>query len=169
MTTTAPSDSSPLPPTPFRLYTNRKKNLLLLIISLLLTGTGIMMVLQNMSGGYVCAIFFGLAALAFLIQLFPNASYLELRDDGFTVCSMFRQTVVRWNDVHEFRTVNPGLLPMAGWNYREDYVPLHTVRKGLRATAGADGALSDVYGMSAQALVDLLNRMKAAHTPAADA
>ena len=87
-----------------RLRPSRKKNTFLLTISLAFTAIGVGMVSSGKGiTGWFVALFFGICSIAFVIHLWPGASYLHLSPDGFVVCSLFRrQPLLRWDNVSEF-------------------------------------------------------------------
>jgi len=112
---------------------------------------------------YQGIVFFGLGVLVAVIQLLPNSSYLELDERGFTTCTMFRKSFVRWDDVAEFvpYTLGARTRKRVAFRYAATYQPHATSRKFLRTLAGVDGALPDTYGRSAEDLAALLNGVRA--------
>jgi hypothetical protein len=89
-------------------------------------------------------------------RLVPGANYLRLNQDGFEVCAFFRREAVRWRDVRRF-TIAKGI---TGRRVAYILAPSDDPdldRRLTRAFSGEDGTLPETYGMSAQALLDLLN------------
>jgi hypothetical protein len=115
-------------------------------------------------GGWACAIFFGLGAAIFLLQLVPGASYLRLTSEGFVVCSLFRKTpVIRWSEVSDFRVAAVSGRKMVVYDWYAK--PQRGVRTLNRALVGATDGLPDTYGMKAQELADFLNAKRLAAMP----
>lgn len=108
--------------------------------------------------GYVGAVFFGLGAIVFAVNLHPNAHFLELTEKGFTTCSMFRREFTRWEDVREFYPLRIRLISMVGINLAEHFHRRSGAGRMSKALNGVDGAL-DTYGMSAYDLAAILNSL----------
>lgn len=107
--------------------------------------------------GYLCAGLFGSGLLIFIINLFPNSSYLELNQDGFTMCNLYRKSTTRWVDVEKFFVIEMSHNHMVAWNYTKAYKNQKTGRKISKAMANAEAALPDTYGMKANELAELMN------------
>ena len=71
------------------LYPTKTKHFMLLLISLAFTAIGIWMGIDGKWMGFLCAAFFGLGILIFIIQLLPGSSYLRLYKDEFEYCAFF--------------------------------------------------------------------------------
>jgi len=143
---------------PFTLRSRRRKMLLMLAGSLAFVATGLWLQPDHHSlSGYAVTIFFGLCAVVFCVNLLPNSSYLHVTREGFKLCSMFRSRLVRWPDVGRFGVTRIGMRKMVGWD------PLHTVSKlgsANQAICGYAFALPDTYGLKAEELAELLNRIR---------
>lgn len=99
--------------------------------------------------------FFGACALVGLIELAGFASYLELRPDGFTCCSLGGGFSLAWGACSAFRVGGLAGHTMVVFDLvGEERQALSRLN---RALAGGSGALPDTYGMKPQALADLLN------------
>ena len=133
----------------------------MLVGSLLFVAAGFWMLSDSPVTSYLSIVFFGLCTLVFGISLLPNSSYLRLAREGFTVCSMFRSRFIDWRHVGEFGVTRIGLKNMVGWN------PSHSpsnLGKANKAMCGYASALPDTYGMKAEDLADLLNRLRDENT-----
>ncbi len=78
---------------------SRLKTLFLFAASLVFATGGLAMSSDQPLAGYSIAVFFGVAAIVFAVNLHPNASFLELTEKGFTICSSFRRAFISWEDV----------------------------------------------------------------------
>ena len=146
---------------PITYRSSTKKMLLLFVVSLVFVAGGIAVARERPMEGYGGAALFGVCALVGLVSLHPKASYLELTEKGFTICSMFWRTFVPWSHVREFYPVRIHLHSMVGWNYSDGYHQKATARRLAKALAGSEGALPDTYGMAAEELAAKLNAMLA--------
>jgi len=93
------------PPAELVLHPLKGKAIRHLIVSLVFVAIGAVALSKGDLGvGLMCTIVFGLAAVIFVVQLWPGASYLRLTSEGFIVCSLFRvRPLVRWTQVSAFR------------------------------------------------------------------
>lgn len=112
-------------------------------------------------GGMV--VFFLAGAGLCILMLSPERSHLLLTPAGFTVRSIFKASHFRWDEVVEFRTLSVkgttmvvySLSPQGKLRYTESLW-----RKLNRAVSGGDESLPDTYGMSADALAQLMNQWR---------
>jgi len=107
--------------------------------------------------------FFGLGVVVAVVGLLPGSSYLELDERGFTLCTLFRKSFQRWDDVAEFfpiRLDGRGS-PMVAVRYAPGFTANAAARRFAKTLAGAEGALPDTYGRSAAELAELLNKVRA--------
>ena len=136
--------------------------LLMLLGSLVFVAAGIWMLPDYPVSGYLSITFFGLCALIFCVNLLPHSSYLRLTCEGFTVCSTFRSRSIEWRHVGTFGVTRIGTRKMmVGWD------PSHSVSKlgnANKVMCGYASALPDSYGMKAEELAELLNRLRDEHT-----
>lgn len=137
----------------------------LLAVSVFFVAAGLWMSqdADNSLVGYGCAAFFGLCAVVFGIQLVPGSSYLRLTEAGFSFCSLFRKSSVRWADVEGFSIIRIAHNDMVGWNYSPHYRTHATGRSISNAIAGVEAALPDTYGMKATDLAALMNALRLRH------
>jgi hypothetical protein len=109
--------------------------------------------------GYSCLIFFGLGSLGYAASLASRRNYLEISTEGLTMPVFFRSYFVPWHQVRGFFVVPILDTKLIGWNYSSDFAG-HTLLRRLAAfLVGAEGTLSS-YGMQADDLVSLLNRVR---------
>src|SRR5262249_49776750 len=99
--------------------------------------------------------------------LHPRSSFLTLTPDGLTVASLFKQHFVPWSHVQEFVPARIGPNKVVGWNYTSEYRGQANLRRFNVATSGVEGGLPDTYGMSAEALCDMLNELRRTHAKSA--
>ena len=121
------------------------------------------MITGGESIGWGLAIFFGLIAGVFGVTVLPNSSYLELRPEGFTVCSLFRPHTYSWVDVGPFAVGKIGLNPMVVFDFSGNYEPSPRLRQVAAELTGSEGALPDSYGLSLPELAQLLNEYRGAY------
>jgi len=107
--------------------------------------------------GYLGVAFFGLGLVVFVIKLLPNSSYLRVRQEGFTVCSLFRCHTVQWRDTSEFGVADLGVKKMVGWNSALAAEKLPSLFKASQLISGYGCALPETYGLDAEELCALLN------------
>ena len=112
------------------------------------------------ASSYGCIVFFGLCALVFCINRLANSFYLRLTREGFFVRSTFRSRFIEWRQASTFGITHIGTRKMVGWD------PTHPVSK-LGETnqfiCGYASALPDTYGLKAEELAELLNRLRDEH------
>ena len=149
-------------PLPLRLRTTRKSMVVLLLACAGFVAAGVFVLPIHPVVAWQAIVFFGLGVVVALIQLLPGSAYLELDDRGFTTCTMFRKSFVRWDDVGEFfpLSLDSRARKMVAFRYAPDYKPHPSARKFLTALAGAEGALPDTYGRPADDLARLLNTIR---------
>jgi hypothetical protein len=138
------------------------------IFSLIFMAAGIRMVSDGTAAGWPVAIGFGVAAASLAIMGHPRSGFLRLDPDRLTVCSLFRVSSYRWDDIEAFDVVRFGLYRLVAFTLFEqggghgDHTP-----RPAAAISGYDGALPDTYGMRAEELALLLNewRLRARQVP----
>ncbi|MCU7495404.1 MAG: hypothetical protein HF314_10230 [Ignavibacteria bacterium] len=139
------------------LRSQRSKYFRSLLSSLIFTSFGVKLIMQAHSTvGWMIALVFGFAAVASLIPLLPNQSYLKLDKYGFTIRSMFQTIKVKWHEVENFE---------AAKRYHKKTVIYSFDRKkrnyvNVENLIGKKEMLPDVYGMDAQALADLMESFR---------
>ena len=111
-------------------------------------------------------LFFGLCALVAAIGLHPKSSFLTLTTHGFIFASLFRKHFVPWSDVQSFTPTRIGGNKMVGWNYMPSFSASMKLRRANIAISGVEAAFPDTYGMSAEDLSALLNKLHKAYSNA---
>jgi hypothetical protein len=147
---------------PFTIYPNKSKIIRLLFISCAFVGGGVLMICDRQMMGWLAVVFFGLGVPIFIIQLFPNSSFLTVSDEGIEFCSLFRKSKLKWSDIAEFGVFsirNHGLTvrKIIGINFSATYTLASKGRAVAKALSGFEGALPDTYGLQAEELVELLS------------
>lgn len=140
-----------------RLTPGKARSATLIVISGVFVAIGIWMGLGGEFMGWLCAGFFGLGVIVGIVNLIPGSGYLELSSDGFEVRTLYRTWRVCWADVAEFFPVRIGGNGMVGWNYVPGYKPQASGRRFSAKISGAESALPETYGRSAEDLTKLLN------------
>jgi hypothetical protein len=107
--------------------------------------------------GYVATAFFGLGLVVSLILLWLSSSFLELDDSGFLIRNLFRDSRMSWADIEIFEARRLGARKMVTLKFVPQYTELPSVRAVAQALSGAEGALPDTYGRSAEELARMLN------------
>lgn len=97
-----------------RLYSNKKKTLLMLIGSLLFVAGGIFFVMhpESFDGeplitrmiGILCILFFCFAAIVFVRYLISNRLLLEITDQGLHIVDIHK-TFIEWQDISGFKEI----------------------------------------------------------------
>jgi len=152
---------------PLRLCTSRRKMLWLLVGSAAFVAGGVFAVPESPAAAWGAIVFFGLGVVVAVVNLLPGGSYLELEQRGFTTCSLFRKSFLRWHDIAEFYPFSVGgPREMVAVRFAPGYRELAAARSLMTRLAGAEGALPDTYGMSAADLAALLNKVRSEHTSA---
>jgi len=146
---------------PVTLRSSRKKMLLMLVGSLVFVAAGLLFPTQYRALNVSMVIFFGLCAVAFCVNLLPNSSYLRLTPDGFTMCSMFRCRSIEWRHVNTFGVTRIGTRKMVGWDPAH---PPSKLGKTTKLMSGYVSVLPHTYGLRAEELAELLNRLRDEHT-----
>lgn len=98
--------------------------------------------------------------LALVDLLVPNASYLRLTSEGFTIRTTFRDQFYRWSDIESFGTVKTRRSNYVTFTFVPTFSRQTWSQKLTRNTVGYDGNLPETYGMELQELADLMNKWK---------
>ncbi len=144
---------------PIILKSSKLTSLCWLAVFAAFTAGGLSMSTEKPLIGYLCSAFFGLGMIVFTIKLFPGSSYLELTENGFTMCSLFRRSTTQWPDVEGFSVIEIAGNEMVSWNYTENYEKHQTGRAISKAISASEAALPDTYGMQAKELAGLMNTL----------
>jgi hypothetical protein len=121
---------------------------------------GAWMIVSGEVLGWFVAVFFGLCTLVIAAALLPNASYLRVGPDGFTLCSLFRAHSYRWSDVSGFSVDRVGPNRMVVFDFSEEFQGMPRLRRFAAALGGHEGGLPDSYGMPLEDLAGLLNEYR---------
>ena len=141
-------------PGPVTLRPSRTRWLLVLAIGLLFAVGGVWMI---QDGKWI----FGLVALIAAVAMLPGAGGLILDREGFDVTSLFRRYRIRWQDTADFAAVSipPAHQKMVGYNDLKR--SSSRLAKMNVAIVGRDAAIPDTYGLSADALAQLMAQWRA--------
>ncbi len=137
------------------------------VFCLLFTVAGVWLGSTGDKIGWGCAVLFGLGFLVSAASLLPGATYLRLTDEGFTMCSMYRSHTYRWQDVSGFTVGRVFTNKMVLFNFEPTYQRTPGLRSINVDLVGYEGGLPDSYGLSHEALAELLNQFKASSHGAA--
>jgi hypothetical protein len=143
----------------FTLRTKPTKIILYLSGSLIFVAIGVL----TFEGTFISWLsigFFGLCSLVFALLLLPNASYLQLTPEGFTMCSLFRSHSYSWSEIEDFAVGKMANTETVVFNHSPFYKNQNTLRKTNKKFFGFEAGLPDTYGMSAEKLADLMNEWK---------
>jgi hypothetical protein len=143
-----------------KLHPKRTKQIALAGLCTGFAAIGVLMIRDGHLAGWYCLAFFGLGVLIFLVQLVPGASYLKLDARGFTVRSLYRSTSYRWSDVIGFAPGRIGGNRGVVFNLTPESQQQRRLRRFNAAVFGAEAALPDTYGVSAERLAEILNEWK---------
>jgi hypothetical protein len=139
---------------------SRKKWLGILLMSLLFCAIGVMMIRDGKMLGWFPLLAFGIVAIVSLVLMFPGVGYLKLDKDGFTVCSLYRASTFRWDDVTEFGL---GFNKLVSFNFSPAYTQHQRMREINKAIGSFDAAIPDSYGMTPEDLLLLMNKWMASN------
>ena len=142
---------------PVRLYPNRTKFIVGALACAIMLAGGVWVIADGNWFGYVATAFFGLGFVVSLILLWPSSSFLELDDSGFLIRNLFRDSRMSWADVEIFEARQLGARKMVTLKFAPQYTGSPSVRAMAQALSGAEGALPDTYGRSAEDLARMLN------------
>lgn len=132
-------------------------------VCLLLAIGGGWMARQGRWEGWFGLIGFGIGAIVSAIAAMPNASYLKLDADGFTVCAMYRPYTIRWSDVTGFDVGRVGLNKKVMYDFAPTSTLLAPRLRSLNvALAEYEASIPDNYGLAHEELADLMNRYREA-------
>ncbi|MEO4047516.1 hypothetical protein AAFN46_10550 [Pseudomonas sp. CAU 1711] len=135
----------------------------ILLLCLVFCAIAVLMLRDGRGVGWFCLGVFALGALVAAVALLPGANYLRLEEEGFSFSALFRAHRVDWADVQGFAVVRVASNAMVGWRYHEGRQPQgRGVRLSL-ALAGCHAALPETYGLAAEELAQLLERLRLDH------
>jgi hypothetical protein len=140
------------------------KTILCLLGSLCFVALTPLVIDKNAIAAWSGLILFGLGVIVFIIQLFPNTSYLKLTEEGFEVKSLFKSHFTKWSDVESFEVGYLGNNKAVMFNYSENHTKQKLGKQVASAMTGAEGGLPNTYGMKAKELAELMNEWKLNHS-----
>lgn len=105
-------------------------------------------------------LFFGLGVVVFSIQLFTNASYLKLTEEGFEVRNLYRREFTKWNEIASINVGYVGQAKMVVFDYTDAHQKQERGKKIARFLAGHEGALPNNYGIKTEELAALMRKWK---------
>src|SRR5262245_46292743 len=127
------------------------------LISLAFTLAGAQMVGSGDPKGWLGLVFFGAGVVISVVCVLPNASYLKLDADGFTVRSLYRAQTVRWADVAEIGVGRVFLNKMVMLNFEPTFTRVAGLRSLNAGLTGFEGGVPDSYGLKHEELAELMN------------
>lgn len=139
---------------PLTLKPGKTKSTILILISAALVVLGISLLEKNMMIAVLNIVFFGICLAVFIINLFPNASYLKIDERGIEMKNLFRTTFIPWQAVNVFKTKFIFINKMVVFDIDQKLLDSSKIKSKT-------GAFPDTYGMSAKNLANLLNEYKA--------
>ncbi len=136
---------------------SRRRLLVLLIVAASFTAVGALMIRGGDQRGWFVLSVPGIAAIVpFLILVLPGASYLRLAPEGFTICSLYRKSFIRWSEVTGFQLTTVALKTLVGFDYAPKFQRSPRLRRLSAAISGCQGALPDTYGLRALELATVM-------------
>jgi hypothetical protein len=134
------------------LYSRSRSNWYPILISFVFVLIGVWMIWDGNWFGWFAVGLWGLGLMALLVSSLPEANWLRLEPMGFQVRQSFRGSSVAWSEVERFFLTSDGLTVVY------EFVP--DPNGSDEDEAGNFGHFSESYGLSAQELLELLNRYK---------
>jgi hypothetical protein len=128
-----------------------------LLLSAAFTAGGALMVKSGDPRGWWPFVFFALCAIISSVNLLPGASRLTLTRDGFATTSLYRTSFIPWSHVQVFVAGKVGPNRGVVFDFSPEYSAAARARSFSKALTGAEGALPDTYGLSAERLAAVLN------------
>jgi len=128
-------------------------------LSLALAVPGVLMAREGRGAGWLVGGLFGLSAAAFAAMLLPGAASLVIDREGFTIRSLFRSHRFAWTEAGPFHPVPVGGRMLVGFEVAGPHGAGAMAGLG-RVLSGAPAALPDTYGLTPQALADLMNEAR---------
>jgi hypothetical protein len=150
-----------------RLYPSRTKWIVGAVACAIMSAAGIWVITDGNWFGYVATAFFGLGLVVSLILLWPTSSFLELDESGFLIRNLFRDSRMSWTDIEFFEARRLGVRKMVTLKFAPQYTDSPSGRAIANALSGAEGALPDTYGRSAEELALMLNEYVQKHRQSA--
>jgi hypothetical protein len=132
--------------------------LVLFLLNFTLFTLGVCTILNDNPVGWLLAVPCGIFALIGVCLLLPGCSFLELNEEGFTLCSMFRRESYRWDDVARFGVVLVGSRPKVAFHYAATSSTLSPEGAAIAMQLGGyEAAMPTTFGLDPEDLAVLLN------------
>jgi hypothetical protein len=139
-----------------RVMPSRRRIWLGWIASCLLVGLGCLQVHNGRKFGWFVIILFGLGVIAPGVLLLPGASWLELDDEGFTLCLSFKPSRYLWSDITEM-AISRGVV---SFKFAPEHRGNRRGQTAARALSGYDGSIPNMFQQDPQSLLELMMRFK---------
>jgi hypothetical protein len=146
---------------PIRLRPSPWKAVWVLLGSLAFVVAGVFVLGRGPMAGYAAIAFFGFCAVVAVVKLMPGSSYLELSEEGFVTCTLFRRAkLVRWDRIASVGWIKMERRSMVVFALKAEFVRAGVTMKFSRTILqGWDGGLPENYGMTPEKLADLMRFM----------
>ncbi|TCI85007.1 STM3941 family protein [Tenacibaculum sp. M341] len=135
---------------------NKKQNIILMLVCLIFIIGGVFMIKSGEPKGWFVAISFGLGIIVSIVQLYPNASYLKLTEEGFEVKSMFRASFTKWADIKDLRKGSLNGNKMIFFDYTDEHKKWKQGKKVAKFLSGKEGAIPSSYNIKTDDLLALM-------------
>ncbi len=114
--------------------------------------------------GYFCSIFFSLGIIVSIFMLLPNCMGLLIYEDHMILLNLFKKSKIEFKNIEEFFVVKQSVNGMTtnklvGFNFKSEYKEMNFGRKAAKLIADCEAALPNTYGMKAEELVEILNKL----------
>jgi hypothetical protein len=136
----------------------KAKTLLFLLLCLAFVACGLLMIHEGKAFGWLGVAFFGLGVIVFTLQLLFDCSHLRVSSSGIEVRSLWRTHSYKWSDISHFFPGQISSRSMVLFDYSPAYHKSQIGRVVAKTLTGAEGALPDNYGFTAEALAEHLNQ-----------
>ena len=139
------------------LYSRSRSNWIPILISFVFVAIGIWMIRDGNWFGWVAVGLWGIGLIALLVSSLRGANWLRLESTGFQVRQSFRDSWVAWSEVKQF------FLTADGQTVVYEIFPDPSIAADPNAEEDEHHSyFSETYGLSAKALLELLQRYKLA-------
>jgi hypothetical protein len=139
-----------------RLVPSNRRIWLGCIASSLLVGMGCLVVHNGNKFGWFLIILFGLGVLAPALLLRPGASWLELDEEGFTLCLSYRPDRYLWRHITDIAVWRGVVSFKLDPEHRGDKRGQTTAR----AISGYDGSIPNIFRLHPQSLLEVMMKFK---------
>ena len=139
-----------------RLVSSRRRIWLGCVANSILVGLGCLMVHSGNKFGWFIIVIFGLGVLGPVILLRSGASWLELDEEGFTLCLSYKPDRYLWGHVTEMAIWHGVVSFKLGSEHRGT----RRGEKTARAISGYDGSIPNIFSLHPQTLLQLMREFK---------